>query len=98
MALDYRSNFKVISAEQKSELRSVGQTRKEASPIIGALMNGELVTVEVEDGTKIAGLYQSAKVRNFKMTARKVFLTDDKGKETGKIGHLIYWTKIEDGG
>lgn len=85
-------DFQVVPNTKRTELRSVGANKKEASPLIKTLAKGETVTVEVEDGTKIAGLYQSAKIRNFKMTARKVFLTDDNGKETGKIGHVIFWT------
>lgn len=91
--------FKVISQEQASKLKKTGGNRYSGvrNPLVEALTKGERIIVDVDDGKKIAGLYESARKKGFKLTANKIFLPDDKGEPTEKQGYLLFFTEKPEG-
>ena len=87
--------FKVVPKETRDSLKRVSGNRytNRVNPLIEALVKGETIIVDVEESRKIAGLYESARKRGYKLTANKVFQPDAKGNPTDKPGYLLFFTE-----
>lgn len=77
--------FKVVDRKilEKMDLTSRNRHSNKDNPLIAALMQGEIISVENEKPKKFASLYQSARTRNKKMNLR-----------SGKIGEtptIVMW-------
>jgi len=84
--------FEKVPEKLRDELKKVGPSNQ-PNPIVEDLMKGTTLWVQEENAEKLAGLYQSARLRKYQMTMRKV-KREVEGKEV--VGHILWWTKKEE--
>jgi hypothetical protein len=77
--------YEVISKEDLQNIKP--KLNQGPNPLIETLLSGESVFV-IAEPKNVAGLYQSAKLRKYKMTLKQ-------GIKNGIEGCLIVWTPLE---
>lgn len=79
--------FKVISDDIRTQARTGPKSINEPNPLFDALKEGQTIFIAVEKPQKLQGLYQSAKLRGYKMNLRKTV-------EDSVAGCAIWWNKV----
>lgn len=77
--------FKVVDREilDKLQIKNRNRFSNNDNPMIEALMNGDVISVENVDKKKLQSLYQSARVRNKVMSLRSGTLND--------VPTVVFW-------